>query len=84
MSLFHNTGKRLYLLLSALITEHVALVVPGPPAGVKAAAASASTVFVSWLPPIKLNGIIRKYTVFCSHPYPTVSLSFFFEELGNI
>lgn len=48
--------------------------VPGPPAGVKAAAASASTVFVSWLPPLKLNGIIRKYTVFCSHPYPTVSL----------
>ncbi|XP_039911358.1 cell adhesion molecule DSCAM isoform X4 [Hirundo rustica] len=45
--------------------------VPGPPAGVKAAAASASTVFVSWLPPLKLNGIIRKYTVFCSHPYPT-------------
>ncbi|KAH0624823.1 hypothetical protein JD844_032661, partial [Phrynosoma platyrhinos] len=45
--------------------------VPGPPAGVKAAAASASTVFVSWLPPIKLNGVIRKYTVFCSHPYPT-------------
>lgn len=30
-------------------------------------------VFVSWLPPLKLNGIIRKYTVFCSHPYPTVS-----------
>lgn len=47
--------------------------VPGPPAGVKAAAASASMVFVSWLPPLKLNGIIRKYTVFCSHPYPTVS-----------
>ncbi|KAB0374099.1 hypothetical protein FD755_014355, partial [Muntiacus reevesi] len=37
--------------------------VPGPPAGVKAAAASASMVFVSWLPPLKLNGIIRKYTV---------------------
>lgn len=30
-------------------------------------------VFVSWLPPLKLNGVIRKYTVFCSHPYPTVS-----------
>lgn len=52
---------------------HFAFPVPGPPAGVKAAAASASTVFVSWLPPLKLNGIIRKYTVFCSHPYPTVS-----------
>ncbi|XP_012414426.1 cell adhesion molecule DSCAM [Trichechus manatus latirostris] len=50
--------------------------VPGPPAGVKAAAASASTVFVSWLPPLKLNGIIRKYTVFCSHPYPTVISEF--------
>uniref|UniRef100_A0A667H7X6 Cell adhesion molecule DSCAM n=1 Tax=Lynx canadensis TaxID=61383 RepID=A0A667H7X6_LYNCA len=50
--------------------------VPGPPAGVKAAAASASMVFVSWLPPLKLNGIIRKYTVFCSHPYPTVSCEF--------
>ncbi|XP_023803342.1 Down syndrome cell adhesion molecule homolog, partial [Cyanistes caeruleus] len=49
---------------------------PGPPAGVKAAAASASTVFVSWLPPLKLNGIIRKYTVFCSHPYPTVISEF--------
>ncbi|GAB1300473.1 Down syndrome cell adhesion molecule homolog [Apodemus speciosus] len=48
----------------------------GPPAGVKAAAASASMVFVSWLPPLKLNGIIRKYTVFCSHPYPTVISEF--------
>ncbi|KAG8591052.1 hypothetical protein GDO81_007034 [Engystomops pustulosus] len=47
--------------------------VPGPPAGVKAAAASASIVYVSWLPPLKLNGIIRKYTVFCSNPYPMVS-----------
>uniref|UniRef100_A0A8B9HXE8 Down syndrome cell adhesion molecule b n=1 Tax=Astyanax mexicanus TaxID=7994 RepID=A0A8B9HXE8_ASTMX len=50
--------------------------VPGPPAGVKAAAASASVVFVSWLPPLKLNGIIRKYTVFCSNPYPTVISEF--------
>ncbi|XP_012586416.1 PREDICTED: Down syndrome cell adhesion molecule [Condylura cristata] len=50
--------------------------VPGPPAGVKAAAASASMVFVSWLPPLKLNGIIRKYTVFCAHPYPTVISEF--------
>ncbi|XP_035770965.1 Down syndrome cell adhesion molecule a [Neolamprologus brichardi] len=46
--------------------------VPGPPAGVKAAAASNSMVFVSWLPPLKVNGIIRKYTVFCSNPHPTV------------
>ncbi|KAI4815251.1 hypothetical protein KUCAC02_005404, partial [Chaenocephalus aceratus] len=42
--------------------------VPGPPAGVKAAAASGSVVFVSWLPPLKFNGIIRKYIVFCSQP----------------
>ncbi|TRY91082.1 hypothetical protein DNTS_014515 [Danionella cerebrum] len=40
--------------------------VPGPPGGVKAAAASSSVVYVSWLPPLKLNGVIRKYTVFCS------------------
>lgn len=58
---------------SAPATQRVVLPVPGPPAGVKAAAASASMVFVSWLPPLKLNGVIRKYTVFCSHPYPTVS-----------
>nr|XP_020444512.1 Down syndrome cell adhesion molecule homolog isoform X2 [Monopterus albus] len=32
--------------------------VPGPPAGVKAAAASNSVVFGSWLPPLKVNGII--------------------------
>uniref|UniRef100_A0A4W4EUN2 Cell adhesion molecule DSCAM n=1 Tax=Electrophorus electricus TaxID=8005 RepID=A0A4W4EUN2_ELEEL len=50
--------------------------VPGPPAGVKAAAASSSVVFVSWLPPLKLNGVIRKYTVFCSNPYPTVISEF--------
>ena len=56
------------------VTKYPTFPVPGPPAGVKAAAASASMVFVSWLPPLKLNGIIRKYTVFCSHPYPTVSL----------
>ncbi|XP_064157717.1 cell adhesion molecule DSCAM isoform X2 [Anguilla rostrata] len=45
--------------------------VPGPPAGVKAAASTNSVVFVSWLPPLKLNGIIWKYTVFCSNPYST-------------
>ncbi|XP_069492151.1 cell adhesion molecule DSCAM isoform X3 [Ambystoma mexicanum] len=50
--------------------------VPGPTAGVKAAAASASIVFVSWLPPLKLNGVIRKYTVFCSFPYPTIISEF--------
>lgn len=29
---------------------------------------SASSVVVSWLPPAKPNGIIRKYTIFCSSP----------------
>ncbi|KAA0701718.1 Down syndrome cell adhesion molecule -like protein [Triplophysa tibetana] len=64
--------------------------VPGPPAGVKAAAASSSVVFVSWLPPLKLNGIIRKYTVFCSNPYPTVHSEFeaapdvYFRRLTNL
>lgn len=53
--------------------NHLFLLVPGPPAGVKAAAASNSVVFVSWLPPLKVNGIIRKYTVFCSNPHPTVT-----------
>ncbi|CAF96064.1 unnamed protein product, partial [Tetraodon nigroviridis] len=64
--------------------------IPGPPAGVKAAAASDSVVFVSWLPPIKVNGIIRKYTVFCSNPHPTVSSEFeaapdvFFYRIPNL
>ncbi|XP_071994897.1 cell adhesion molecule DSCAM isoform X4 [Engystomops pustulosus] len=64
--------------------------VPGPPAGVKAAAASASIVYVSWLPPLKLNGIIRKYTVFCSNPYPMVISEFeaapdsFFYRIPNL
>lgn len=49
--------------------------VPGPPAGVKSAAATSSVVFVSWLPPLKLNGIIRKYIVFCSNLHPTVRSS---------
>ncbi|KTF76306.1 hypothetical protein cypCar_00041387 [Cyprinus carpio] len=41
---------------------------PGPPAGIKAVPSSASSVVVSWLPPIKPNGIIRKYTIYCSSP----------------
>ncbi|GLD57104.1 Down syndrome cell adhesion molecule homolog isoform X2 [Lates japonicus] len=49
---------------------------PGPPAGVKAAASSSSVVFVSWLPPLKLNGIIRKYIVFCSNLHPMVMSEF--------
>ncbi|KAG7226120.1 hypothetical protein INR49_018731 [Caranx melampygus] len=45
-------------------------------AGVKAAASSSSVVFVSWLPPLKLNGIIRKYIVFCSNLHPMVMSEF--------
>lgn len=54
--------------------------VPGPPAGVKAAASSSSVVFVSWLPPLKLNGIIRKYIVFCSNLHPMV-LAFVYQKI---
>uniref|UniRef100_A0A3B5M0A6 Down syndrome cell adhesion molecule like 1 n=1 Tax=Xiphophorus couchianus TaxID=32473 RepID=A0A3B5M0A6_9TELE len=39
---------------------------PGRPAGIKAVPSSASSVVVSWLPPHKPNGIIRKYTIYCS------------------
>ncbi|XP_063799678.1 cell adhesion molecule DSCAML1 isoform X4 [Pseudophryne corroboree] len=42
--------------------------IPGPPAGIKAVPSSSSSVVVSWLPPTKPNGIIRKYTIFCSVP----------------
>ncbi|XP_048471430.1 Down syndrome cell adhesion molecule-like protein 1 homolog [Rhincodon typus] len=42
--------------------------IPGPPAGIKAVPSSASSVVVAWLPPTKPNGIIRKYTIFCSSP----------------
>ncbi|XP_069803363.1 cell adhesion molecule DSCAML1 isoform X2 [Dendropsophus ebraccatus] len=42
--------------------------IPGPPAGIKAVQASSSTVVVSWLPPTKPNGIIRKYNIFSSVP----------------
>uniref|UniRef100_I3J9G9 DS cell adhesion molecule like 1 n=1 Tax=Oreochromis niloticus TaxID=8128 RepID=I3J9G9_ORENI len=41
---------------------------PGPPAGIKAVPSSSSSVVVSWLPPLKPNGIIRKYTIYCSSP----------------
>ncbi|XP_048853649.1 LOW QUALITY PROTEIN: Down syndrome cell adhesion molecule homolog [Brienomyrus brachyistius] len=64
--------------------------VPGPPVGVKAAAAGSTVVFVSWLPPLKLNGVIRKYTVFCSNPYPKVMSEFeaspdvFFYRIPNL
>uniref|UniRef100_G3QAJ7 DS cell adhesion molecule like 1 n=1 Tax=Gasterosteus aculeatus aculeatus TaxID=481459 RepID=G3QAJ7_GASAC len=39
---------------------------PGPPAGIKAVPSSPSSVVVSWLPPHKPNGVIRKYTIYCS------------------
>uniref|UniRef100_A0A670Y828 DS cell adhesion molecule like 1 n=1 Tax=Pseudonaja textilis TaxID=8673 RepID=A0A670Y828_PSETE len=42
--------------------------IPGPPAGIKAVPSSSSSVVVSWLPPSKPNGVIRKYTIFCSSP----------------
>lgn len=42
--------------------------VPGPPAGIKAVPSSPSSVVVSWLPPHKPNGVIRKYTIYCSSP----------------
>ncbi|KAF3847712.1 hypothetical protein F7725_020740 [Dissostichus mawsoni] len=41
---------------------------PGPPAGIKTVPSSSSSVVVSWLPPHKPNGIIRKYTIYCSSP----------------
>uniref|UniRef100_A0A3P8WXN2 DS cell adhesion molecule like 1 n=1 Tax=Cynoglossus semilaevis TaxID=244447 RepID=A0A3P8WXN2_CYNSE len=41
---------------------------PGPPAGIKAVPASANSVMVSWLTPHKPNGVIRKYTIYCSSP----------------
>ncbi|KAK7800283.1 LOW QUALITY PROTEIN: hypothetical protein U0070_017429, partial [Myodes glareolus] len=43
-------------------------VTSSPPAGIKAVPSSASSVVVSWLPPTKPNGVIRKYTIFCSSP----------------
>ncbi|CAB1316313.1 unnamed protein product [Coregonus sp. 'balchen'] len=42
--------------------------IPGPPAGIKAVPSSPSSVVVSWLPPHKPNGVIRKYTIYCSSP----------------
>uniref|UniRef100_A0A8C4YVH8 Down syndrome cell adhesion molecule like 1 n=1 Tax=Gadus morhua TaxID=8049 RepID=A0A8C4YVH8_GADMO len=44
---------------------------PGAPAGIKAVPSSPSSVVVSWLPPHKPNGVIRKYTIYCSSPAPS-------------
>ncbi|XP_037543605.1 Down syndrome cell adhesion molecule-like protein 1 homolog [Nematolebias whitei] len=41
---------------------------PGSPAGIKAVPSSPNSVVVSWLPPLKPNGVIRKYTIYCSSP----------------
>ncbi|XP_017776462.1 PREDICTED: Down syndrome cell adhesion molecule-like protein Dscam2 isoform X2 [Nicrophorus vespilloides] len=38
--------------------------VPGPPASIKAAALTAESILVSWLPPSKPNGRIHHYTVY--------------------
>uniref|UniRef100_A0A673B0U6 Down syndrome cell adhesion molecule like 1 n=1 Tax=Sphaeramia orbicularis TaxID=375764 RepID=A0A673B0U6_9TELE len=53
---------------NVLIYKPAKTVNPGPPAGIKAVPSSASSVVVSWLPPHKPNGIIRKYTIYCSSP----------------
>lgn len=55
-------------LSSLKLTKSSLYSVPGPPAGIKAVPSSASSVVVSWLPPTKPNGVIRKYTIFCSSP----------------
>uniref|UniRef100_S4RFJ7 Uncharacterized protein n=1 Tax=Petromyzon marinus TaxID=7757 RepID=S4RFJ7_PETMA len=50
--------------------------VPGSPAGIKAAAASANAAMVSWLPPLTPNGLIRKYTIYLNYqgqPHTVVS-----------
>lgn len=38
--------------------------VPGPPANIKASALTDESILVSWLPPVKPNGIIKAYTVY--------------------
>lgn len=48
----------------------------------KAAVSIGSAVFVSWLPPLKLNGIIRKYIIFCSDLHPMV-LSIFQKPVSS-
>jgi len=51
-----------------LMFPYVFSTVPGPPAGIKAVPSSPNSVVVSWLPPLKPNGVIRKYTIYCSSP----------------
>lgn len=40
------------------------ILVPGPPAGIKALALTAESILVSWLPPLQPNGNVSKYTVY--------------------
>lgn len=77
---FSETYLNLFTVGELIIKCLCFSLVPGPPAGVKAAANSSSAVFVSWLPPLKLNGIIRKYIVFCSNLHPMV-LAFLYDEI---
>uniref|UniRef100_A0A8C4RD79 Down syndrome cell adhesion molecule-like protein Dscam2 n=1 Tax=Eptatretus burgeri TaxID=7764 RepID=A0A8C4RD79_EPTBU len=58
--------------------------VPSPPAAVKAAAASATAVVLSWLQPAHPNGLIRKYIVLCSFPFPAQPLSSEFEVSPDV
>ncbi|XP_066247380.1 cell adhesion molecule Dscam1 isoform X2 [Euwallacea similis] len=38
---------------------------PGKPASLKASAVTAESILISWLPPVKRNGLIILYTVYC-------------------
>uniref|UniRef100_UPI00358E298A cell adhesion molecule DSCAM-like n=1 Tax=Myxine glutinosa TaxID=7769 RepID=UPI00358E298A len=58
--------------------------VPSSPAAVKAAAASATAVVLSWLQPAHPNGLIRKYIVVCSFPFPAQPLSSEFEVSPDV
>ncbi|ERL85186.1 hypothetical protein D910_02608, partial [Dendroctonus ponderosae] len=39
--------------------------VPGKPANIKANALTGESILVSWLPPLKRNGLITLYTIYC-------------------
>lgn len=38
--------------------------VPGPPASIKASALTDESILVSWLPPVKPNGLIKSFTIY--------------------
>lgn len=46
------------------ITHAPIFLVPGPPANIKASALTDESILVSWLPPVKPNGVIKSYTVY--------------------